>query len=251
MSDRLSRKEIKRDQFAERVEQFTEYVYGNLNTILWIAGGVAAAVLIAVGVSFWLDLREAAAQDALRTARQVFQAPVNDAQAQPDDPDTPTFADEASRQARAKELFEEVREDYGGSDAGRVATLYLARIAAEEDNLERARELWREVADDGDHADSTEARLNLIHLDRAQGNTEAVVGDLEAMLDADDAALPADMVLFELAKTYENVGREDEALDAYQRIVEEFPESAYTREAQQRAALLGGEGVPASPFSFG
>lgn len=250
MSDRLSRKEIKRDQFMERLGQATEYVYGNLRTILWIAAGIAAAVLLAVGVAFWLDLREEKAQAALTQARTVYQAPVGDADPQPDDPDTPTFADEASRRARAKELFEAVRADYGGSDSARVAGLYLAHIAAADGDLERARELWRDVAD-GEKADATEARLNLISLDRAQGKTEELIAELEDMLDAQDPALPTDIVLFELAKTYEETGREDEAADAYLRIVEEFPESGYAQEARQRAGALGAEGVQPTPMPFG
>lgn len=250
MSDRLSRKEMKRDQFAESVGQFTEYVYGNLRTILWIAGGIAVAVLLAVGIAFWLQVRAAQAQEALAYARTVYQAPVGDTDPQPDDPETPTFADEASRQAKARELFQEVREDYGGSDAARVASLYLARIAAGEGDLDTARELWREAAE-GEQAGAIEARLNLISLDRAQGQTEELIADLEGMLDAQDPPLPTDMVLFELAKTYEETGREDEAADAYQRIVEEFPESGYSLEARQRAAVLGAEGAQASPFPFG
>lgn len=250
MSDRLSRKEIKRDQFAERVGQVTEYVYGNLRTILWIAAGMAVAVVLAVGVSFWLDLRERQARAALSNARSVYQAPVGDVEAQPEDPETPTFTDEESRRARARELFEGVREDYSGSDAARVATLYLAHIAAAEGELDRARELWQEVAD-GEYADATEARLNLIRLDRAQGQTEELILELEAMLDARDPALPPDVVLFELAKTYEQAGREDQAADAYQRLVEEFPGSAYSQEASQRARALGAGGVAPSSFPFG
>ncbi len=65
------------------------------------------------------------------------------------------------------------------------------------------------------------------------------------MLAADEKLLPGDVILYELAVTYESAGREDDAQSQYQRIIEEYPQSAYRAAAQQRvAAVVGTDGIP-------
>ena len=132
-----------------------------------------------------------------------------------------------------------MRNDYGSTDAADVAGLYLAQIAAEEGQLDRARELWTEFVDD--HPDNLlagEARVNLIHLDRQQGKGEELAQRLKAMLEQDEPGLPKDVILYELATTQEQLGRKQEALQSWRRITEEYPESAYRSEAQQKINAL-------------
>lgn len=241
MSDRLTRKDIKRDEFAEAVEHAVDYAGQHVRTILWAAGGVLVAVLLGVAGWLWLQTRESRASEALTRAMQVYAAPVGVADPKPDDPAEPSFATEAARNAKAKELFRELGDHYGGSDAGKIADLYLGRMALAEGDGEAARSHWQKFIDEsGDHLLAAEAQLNLIRLDRQEGRDEEVLQNLREMLDAPEPLLPKDVVLFELAVTYEDLGRESDALSAFERLAQEYPTSQYAGEAQQRAALLGG-----------
>ena len=95
-----------------------------------------------------------------------------------------------------------------------------------------------------------EARVNLIDLDRKQGKGEQVVQQLRAMLEKGDTPLPQDMILHELGKTLEQLNGPQEAVQSYQRILDEFPQSPYRTEAQQKVAALdpsrpgAGAGLP-------
>ena len=82
------------------------------------------------------------------------------------------------------------------------------------------------------------ARISLWNLDRQQGKAEAVAAELRALLENADRPLPEDTLLNELAKTLDQLGKPEEARAARQRILDEFPRSAY-RDAAQRA--LGGQ----------
>ena len=249
MSQRLTRKEIKHDEFTEVMGRSVEYAGTHSRGLLFAAVGAVALVALGVGIYFYLGHRAGLASEALGEAAKVYKAPVTPVGAKPDDPKEPTFADEASRRARAKKLFEEVRDHYGFSDAADVAAVYLAQIATEEGDLARARQLWTAFVDHHqDHMLAQECRLNLFRLDRQQGKGEELIGRLRPMLDDPDSSLPQDVVLFELGQTYEQLSRKPEAVASYRRILDEFPQSAYRQSAQEQVAALdpsqAGGGMP-------
>ena len=257
MNQRLTRKEIKRDDFAAAVGRSVEYAESHVRTFVYAIGGVLLLAALVVAVYFYRNHLQQGANEALAKAVAAYQAPIQATGAKPNDPAEPSFATEAARQARAKELLTKVRDDYGSTSAADVAGLYLAQIAAKENKLDEARKLWTDFVDDhGDSMLAGEARLNLIDLDRKQGKGEQVVQDLRSMLEKSDSPLPQDVILNELGKTLEELKRPQEAIQSYQRIVDEFPQSPYRQEAQQKITSLdptrspSGAGLPAGIPGF-
>ncbi len=238
MSQRLSRKEIKRDQVAEWVEHSTAALRSHSKGIFLGVGAVVAAILLVGGVFWWLNAQEGAANALLSRAVEVYAAPIVATDPKPDDPDSPSFADEASRRARAKELFEKLASDYSLTDAADVSDVYLGRLAADDGDLAAAARHWRKFVDaHPDHVLAGEVEVSLLTLDRQQGKAEGVAKELEAMLTKapGERTLPGDVILYELARTYEQLGRDDDAKSTYGRLVEEYPQSAYTPVARQKA----------------
>lgn len=247
MNQRLTRKEIKRDELASAVGRGVEYAESHVRTIVYAVGAVLLVAVIAVAVYFWRGNRAEDASAALSKATRVFQAPIQATGAKPNDAETPSFATEAVRRGRAKEMLEKVRADYGSTDAADVAGLYLAQIAADEGKLDDARALWQDFIDEhSDHMLAGETKVNLISLDRQQGKGEKVVQELRAMLEQDQASLPQDVILHELGITLEDLKRPQEAVQFYQRIVDEFPQSPFRMEAQQKASALNPTQQPAA-----
>lgn len=239
MSQRLTRKEIKhevqKDSFVNIIDHTVEYAESHTRSILLIVAALVVVGLGTWGVVAYFGHRSAASNRALAKAIDVAKAEVVATDAKPDAPDHPTFADAATRDAKAKELFELVRADFPRSDSADIAGVYLARYAADSGDLARARELWQAFLDHhSDHALAAEVRINLMQLDRQQGKAEQVAAALEKMLDEQDKPLPEDTILYELALTREQLGKHDEALSAYQRIVDEYPRSPYVSEAQKK-----------------
>ena len=253
MSERLTRKDIKRDEFVEALESSVSWL--ERHTKLLIASAVGVVVLIAAGfgIWWWLDVRAANASAALDLALEVYRAPVG-ADAAGLAGDEPSFSDEAARRQRSKELFEAVADGYGSSDAAAVATVFLGQIAADEGDLDRARELWtKAVGELGDVLLCDQVRVNLLHLDRQQGRSEQVAIELEGMLADEKRPLPADLVLWELAATYERLDRDADAESAYRRLSEEYPASAYAAQASSKLPPQEGdqEPLPSALGGFG
>jgi predicted negative regulator of RcsB-dependent stress response len=239
MSQHLTRRDIKRDELANAMERGVEYAESHMRTIITAVAAVLVAALLASLWFMYSNNRAEKANVALAQAMKVYQAPVDPAAPKPDDPANPSFADEAARRTKAKALFEKLRDDFGSTKAGDVASVYLGQIALAEEQPARARELWNDfVEKHGDHVLASETRVNILRLDRATGKAEEVSKSLTAMLDQTDAPLPQDVILGELAATQEQLGKKQEAVQSYQRLMDEFPQSPYARDARQKIAEL-------------
>jgi predicted negative regulator of RcsB-dependent stress response len=256
-SQRLSRKEIKHeireDAFRQAVGESYGYVLGHRRNLLLGAGIVVLLIVAVVGWRTWATRRETAASDKVARAIKVYQAPVVATGATPDDVDDPSFADEKTRQTRAKRLFEELESDYAGTGGAAVAQVYLGRLRLQEGDKAGARRVWEEFLDDHpDHMLAAAVRRTLLDLDREEGKGEQVVQRLRADLEKDKKPLPEDLMLFELGSTLEELGRRQEAHDAFQRVVDEYPDSAWRSKAMEKLRELGGgPGVPSLTIGQG
>jgi predicted negative regulator of RcsB-dependent stress response len=235
----LNRRDMKRDELATAMGRGVEYAESHARTLVTAIGVVLAVALLAALWFMYRSNRDEKANVALAQAIKVYQAPVDPAAPKPDDPQAPTFADEAARRTKAKGLFEKVYDDFGSTSAGDVAAVYLGQIALGEGQPDRARELWNGfVKEHGDHLLAGETRVNLFRLDRNTGKAEEVSKTLTAMLDQAEPPLPQDVILGELAATQEQLGKKQDAVQSYQRIIDEFPQSPYARDARQKIAEL-------------
>lgn len=240
MSSRLTRKDIKRDEVLETIGGFVSVVTRYAKTIA--AGALALLVLALAFVAYRaLASRKAeAASGELAHALRAYGAPVVAEGANPSDIDAPSFADKGSRATRARELFTQLREEFGGTDAADIAGAYLGSLASADGDLEGAREHWERFLDrQSGHVLASEIRLNLMSLDRALGRGAELVEELRDELTAAQRDLPEEVLLDQLAKTLESLDRTDEALDIYERLVQDFPQSAFARTASERVAALG------------
>jgi predicted negative regulator of RcsB-dependent stress response len=239
MNQRLTRQDMKRNELSTALGKGYDYAESHGRTILIAAGSLLALALLAGFFYMYRNSQAEKGNTALARAIEVYQAPIDPAAPKPDDPVNPIFADEAARQTKAKALFQELYEKYGSTVAGDVASVYLAQIAMAENQPDRARELWNNFLDENsEHLLAGQTRVNLIRLDRSQGKGEAVAQTLTAMLDEAEPPLPMDVILNELATTQEQLNKTQEAVQSYQRILDEFPQSPYAREARERIVAL-------------
>ena len=230
MSHRLTRKDMKRDELREGLGTVVDFLrdYGR-----WIVAGIVALlVLVAIfaGYREYQHRREIAATEDLAEALRIYQAPIVPPGATPPDTDQPTFSTEESRAARAREWFDEVRAEHDGTDAGDIAKVYRAELATREGDLALARELWEGFLErQEEHLMAAEVELNLMSLDRLEGQDEELITRLNTMLYSPERkhTLPTDVLLNQLAITLEDAGRAEEAGQAYRRIIDEYPDSPY------------------------
>lgn len=226
---RLTRKEMKRDEVLDWVGRTVQYVRENARLLLIIAGVIVTAAAVAGAVAAHKGRQADRANRLLTEALADLDAATEPAPGEVVVED----ADSQKREAAAK--FEAIHKEFAGKSFGAMAAAYLGDLAAEAGETDRAEALWREALEGID--DSLLAgrlQLNLIHLARAQGRGEEVVEELRSLLGSSDSPLPEDVVLYELGTTLDELGRESEAVSAYERLLEEYDSSAYAAEAERK-----------------
>ena len=234
MGRRLTRKQIKKDQFVSLVDRIFHWLGQNWRQAATGLGAVLAVALVFWGVTAFRGSRSDAAAQALAQALETYGAPVGSAAPA----DAPVkFATDTERLATAEKAFQAIESHYWLTPQKRVAELFLARIAADRGDQAQAIKLLGEITSRRTSDPVVRlAMLDLVRLRLAKGEGVQLVAELEGMASGKDPRLPRDAAIFQLARVWEGEGKPEEASKFYRKLVEEFPDSPYRSEAQQRLA---------------
>jgi tetratricopeptide (TPR) repeat protein len=233
MSQRLSRKELKRDRVGEVLSRAMVYLSGHLKMAGMVLGGLALVLLVGLAVDRMMGGRQDVASDALAAAIETLNTPLTGDLPPGADSDSPSHATAGARRQAALEQFEGVVDKYGRSAKARIARSYIAVLHHEAGDGDQARTLWQELAK-GDDVLAAQAELNLLTLDRQEGRGAEAETRLLTLLDGSKGVLPQDVVLYQLAVTQEQLGKSEESLQTFRRLSEEHPTSVHAAEASSR-----------------
>ncbi len=237
MGRRLTRKQIKKDEFITFVDRAVQWTGHNWRQALIGLGAVLAAALVWWGVTAFLGSRTDAASQAIGGALAAYNAPVGSAAPAGA---TLKFATDSERLAAAEKAFKSVKSRYRFTPQAKLAELFLARIAADRGDTTQAIRRLGEIASSRSSDPVVRlAMLDLIRLRVARGEGLQLVSELEAMAAGKDPRLPRDAALFHLAQIWQHEGKPEEAAKLYRKLVEDFPDSPYRADAQQRLASAG------------
>jgi tetratricopeptide (TPR) repeat protein len=232
MAQRLTRKGMKHDKFIEDVELAYGFAGRHRAALLGGALGLLVIVLAAWGWVVWQSNREAKAQADLAAAITLLDSPVSSVP----DPDSlrETFPTEEAKLAKAEPLLRAVASEYGSTDAAQVAGLYLARIEAARGDVAAAKpRLEKIVRSKPEELLTASAQLALFQIELGENPGEAIP-KIEREVSRDKGLLPKDAALALLAQAYERAGDTEKSRATWRRILNEFPDSPYAGDAQNR-----------------
>lgn len=239
MSERLTAKQIKQDIREDEVQSFLVTLINkfqeNPSLYVGLVGGFLVIGLLISGITTFLGKQNESAQARLGELIDAYSAPVLASGETAPAGLTRSYDSEEARLAATREALEEV----GGGSAGEVAELYEAQLALAEGNTDEARRIWESfLRGNGDSALAVSVRTNLIELDRAEGKHDELAERLQSELDG-RSDLPEDVLLYQLARTREDLGQTTEADALYQRILDDLPASPYAAAARQATTSEG------------
>ncbi len=226
MGRRITRKQLKEDEFVSTMDHLIRRVGEYWKQALAALGAVLVIVFVWWMIGQWSGKQADAASGKLNQAVTAYQEAV----AQGGDGDL----------ADAEAGFAAVIEEYGRTDQAEVAKLYQARIQLGRGETDSARAtLVHLVSRHKDDAIGRLAALDLVRLRTASGQGAEVAAELEKMVVGRSSQLPRDVALFELGEVFIAEHKPDQAREYFQKLVDEFPESAYVAQARQRLGELG------------
>jgi len=227
MGRRITRKQLKENEFVSFFDSFTQWMSGNWRPFAAGLAGLVLIILLWAIVGWWTGSRSGSASHLLAQAVEAYQSEAANPAA-------------GSGSATAEAKLREVVDRFGRTDQADVARLYLAQIDLRRGEVDEARTILVKLVDRNQgNALGRLAFLDLLHLRLASGQAAEVVTELEAMAAGTDQRLPQDAALYELGMAQLGEQKVDAAKASLQKLVEEFPDSAYTVAARQQLTALG------------
>lgn len=176
--DRLTRHELKTDKFAEEVGHTVEFFGQHRAQAIRIGGIALAVLLVAGGVYYYTQSRNAARTEALYVALQTFNARVMQ-EAPPEG--MKAFTSQAAKDQAVQKEFSDLIAKYPGTEQAAVATYLLGTDAADKGKLAEAERYLKQAADEGGKNFDSLGKLALAQVYAAQGKTadaEKILRDL-------------------------------------------------------------------------
>lgn len=136
--------------------------------------------------------------------------------------------------------FEEIADEYGGTNAGKRAHFYIGVINRDRGEFEIALEHFEKASSLGDEAVSTMAIGNVGDMHIELGNLEEGVKHLQkaARNSANEFTRP--LYLLKAARVYMELGQDDKALSNFKEITENYPDATEYKDAKKYQASMEG-----------
>jgi predicted negative regulator of RcsB-dependent stress response len=178
VSTHLTRKELKQDNVALKVEETFDFF--NKYRQHFIRFGIAAVALAVIigGVFYYRSAQHDVRQQMLADALTLQGAPVG--QTPPNG--GPNFQTEAARKEAVAKAYTKLLTEHSGSEEAFSAELALASMDVDAGKMDDARKKYQDVADHANAGFASMAKLSLAQLDFAENKTaeaQRILKDLQ------------------------------------------------------------------------
>ena len=195
--DRITRHDLKTDQFAEQVGHIVEEV-GAHRSQVYRYGAIAVAAVVIVGGAYWfIHSRNQAREIELAKVMRIAAAPVGG----PGGGEF-SFADAAARDKAFNKAATGLIANYSGSDEAGAAAYLLGIRASDEGKFDVAERYFKQAVSDGGSEYGALAKLALADVYVTQGKTADAEKLLKELVDNPSVLVSKDQATIALAKIY-------------------------------------------------
>jgi predicted negative regulator of RcsB-dependent stress response len=228
--DRLTRKELKSDKFAQEVQHSVQFVSGHRDQIReqalrWGAPALALLLIVA-GVFYYRNYQHDARQEALHAAMRVQNSTVGPSQGEY----VVTFATAEARKTAVTKAWREMAAKYPGTEEGRIAEFFLGTNAADDGNMAEAEKHFKASIDSGNGPYASLGKLALAQVYGGDGRVKEGAQLLQSVIDHPTVLVSKETATLALAELLRNTDRQ-----RARKLVE--PLRTSTRGAVSRAAI--------------
>jgi|GEM_PF-643415 len=208
---------LKEDEFVSFIEKLIRRASENKKVVFWGIGGLLAVVLLVV---LGLFLKN---QAAARDNQILYQAVVI----------------KNSNLLTLDRKIEKLEALNPGRGLSSIVNNYLISMYLQQEDFDRAQKML-EQAPESRHAISNEHRQLLrAEFYRARDEHQQALDILNGQLADPRTRLAKDYLLLEIARIHRDSNRASEARDTLNRLIREYPQSLFRRDAQEMLTLLG------------
>ncbi|HEV8336013.1 MAG TPA: tetratricopeptide repeat protein [Candidatus Polarisedimenticolia bacterium] len=236
---RITRKEMKRDEFITAIGRFTLWMEDHAREALIVGGVLVAAALGSVFFFQYLGEREVKASALLARGVEMLHATVRGA----GDPAAPAgglvYGSTDEKYRSVIDQMDALIQTYPRSQSGRLALYYKGlALTGLRKPQEAVKTLEEFLAASPDSFAAPMARAALARALDDAGEPQKAVDLYEQLAQDAKGVYPPQEALWEMGLCLERMGKKDEAKKVYERLTRDFPDSDYSQEAQGRLKSL-------------
>jgi predicted negative regulator of RcsB-dependent stress response len=193
--DKLTRKELKSDKFAQEVQHSVEYVSDHRQQVIRWAGPAVAVALIVIGIFWYRSYQHNVRQEALRSTMLIQNSTVGPSQSEY----VVSFPTSDARKTAVVKAWRDLAAKYPGTQEGDIAEFYLGTNAADVGNLPEAAKHFQAAIDSGSGPYASQAKLSLAQVYAAQGKLSDGERLIQSVIDHPTVLVSKDSAILALA----------------------------------------------------
>ena len=235
--DRLTRKELKTDKFAEGVGTGFDFLSHHRGQALrWGLIGLAVIVIVG-GIWTYRSHQAANREEILAKAMQIDDATVGAPQ-----PPRLTFPTAEDKEKARLAAFTDVAVKYPGSQEGAIAQLALASAQVDKGKIDEALKIFKEVSDSAPAPYDSVAQSSIAQIYASQGKTADAEKILRQLVDKPSIFVSKEQATLDLA---ELVAKRDPA--EARKLLQPLSASPRTAVSRAAVAVLGSISASTAP----
>ena len=215
--DQQTKQALKHDQFVDTTTHGIEWASDNRKSVIRTALIALGVVVIAVGITIFVNHESDAAAVAFGSAMQTYQAPLV-TPGQPASPGVKTYNTAQDRAKAANSEFAAVASKYGWTTDGKNARYLAGLTYLEEGQTATAETTLKQVADGWDKQLSSLAKEALADLYHQTGRDSLAIDLYNQLTDHPTDAVPAGLAQIQLAELYASQGKTEQANKIYAQL---------------------------------
>ena len=227
---RVTRKKLLKepDEFLTFSGKAIEFLADNQRSVFGVLIGVVVVAVAVAGFRYFSNLSERNAYALFEQARLHYLAEISGDKTAP-------------AQEEAAEQFEKVIRKYPSTDAARFSLLVYADMSYHRGNYQRAIELYQKALG----AFSAEGFIQkfiwngLAYAYEAKKDYKSAAEYFQRITETQDESMKAD-AYYNLGRMMEAVNHQEEALEAYNKVVKAYPDSVGFQIAKEKVVRLKG-----------
>jgi len=216
---RLTRQQLKRDQFAVTFSDFTEFYLSHQKKIVQTGGIILLGLAVVVGGFLLYRSSESKAATGFATALATFHAPVS---ATDTAASTLHFKTDQEKYQEALKQFNDVADHYSWFSQGKFARYYSALCQRELGKTAEAEKALHDVAESHNAELSSIAKMALAGIYEQTGRNDQAEKTYKELENHATTAVPKATVQLALADLYQRT-KPAEAKAIYQQIQKDYP----------------------------
>jgi tetratricopeptide (TPR) repeat protein len=232
----ISRQELKTNQVQEALSHSAEAVLTHKAGLIYT---VIAAALIAgaiFGWRFYSQRQSVKAEAEYNDAMQVYEAFVT-TPGQAPLPNEITYTDPSKKFQDALKKFQSVAQRYPRTRSGELAKYYSGLCEEHLNQNAQAMAIFSEIENGSDHDFAAMARFELAQIYDQMGKPDQAVQAYNELLANPSVLVPKPVVMLALAEHYKKTNPA-QAAKLYNQIKAEYPDTTAADDADQQLALL-------------